>query len=410
MNETWIVTLHGVLAGYLTLNGSQLIFRYADDYLDSKGPILSQTLPLSDKNFDDVITRPFFSNLLPEGDLRQQACHWLGVSESNDFALLKALAGECAGALSLIPPNTPIPDPSKGVYQHLPLSQLATISKNNPLQSWLFDQDQDVRLSLAGAQHKVPLFLEGEKLYLPKQGAPSSHILKPSMGETFPGLVVNEFFCNRLAHEVGLLVPKTQLYHGHFLIKRYDRMEQNGQLMRLHQEDFCQALGFSHHKKYQSEGGPDLKACFQLLTHSNKPAMDRQRLMDWVIFNVLIHNADAHAKNISILYEDHGFRLAPLYDLVCTKVYPGLSQKFAMKIGGENRSEWLQQRHWQRFAQSIDFKETGVMRRLKTQAKRTLDVAHVVADSVMELTGDSVVLKVLDVVVDQCERVLKSGW
>lgn len=139
-------------------------------------------------------------------------------------------------------------------------------------------------------------------------------------------------------------------------MKRYDRETDNaGNLTRVHQEDFCQALDFGYDRKYESEGGPVLKDCFSILAaHSVQPIIDKRNLLRWVVFNYLIGNCDAHIKNISLFITEEGFRLAPFYDLMSTVVYPALSKKLAMKIGGEARPEWILKRHWERLAQQAD--------------------------------------------------------
>ena len=132
-------------------------------------------------------------------------------------------------------------------------------------------------------------------------------------------------------------------------------------MRRLHQEDFCQALGVLSENKYEAEGGPSLVDCFRILAEESSHLLeDRRNLLRWVIFNVLIGNADAHAKNIALLRLPSGARLAPFYDLLSTAVYPHLSRKMAMDIGGENRLDWIQARHWDRMAQAIEVKESLV--------------------------------------------------
>jgi serine/threonine-protein kinase HipA len=139
------------------------------------------------------------------------------------------------------------------------------------------------------------------------------------------------------------------------LVSRYDRKAEGGGIRRLHQIDLCQAMGLPPGKKYESEGGPSLKACFDAVAkHSAQPGPDKNRLIEWVVFNVLAGNMDSHAKNVSLLAADNGkTRLAPFYDMLCTTVYPNLSHKFALKIGGENRPQWMMARHWERFAEQI---------------------------------------------------------
>jgi serine/threonine-protein kinase HipA len=178
---------------------------------------------------------------------------------------------------------------------------------------------------------------------------------------------MNEAYCMILAGKIGLQAPEVTIRRGLdtlFIVKRFDRERTpDGKVVRIHQEDFCQALGVLPEQKYESEGGPALSQCFDLINRSSiSPAADRMALLKWVIFNVLTGNADAHAKNLTILLTDPGPRLAPFYDLLCTKIYGSLTDKLAMKIGGENRPDWLQAKHWKRFADSVSIKQNLVLR------------------------------------------------
>ncbi|MGA1825420.1 MAG: type II toxin-antitoxin system HipA family toxin, partial [bacterium] len=218
---------------------------------------------------------------------------------------------------------------------------------------------EGMRLSLAGAQDKLPVYSKDNKLYLPQGGAASNSIIKPEIKDV-ENTVHNEAFCMMLAQRSGFDVPEVKIQQGKnnfLIIKRYDRKEEGNKVTRIHQEDFCQALGVSYNQKYESEGGPGLRDCFNLLDNNSvQPALDKKRLLEFVVFNYYIGNADAHAKNISLLYENGNIRLAPFYDLMSTLVYEGLSKKMAMKIGGENRFNWVRKRHWERLAKSIDVK------------------------------------------------------
>jgi serine/threonine-protein kinase HipA len=157
----------------------------------------------------------------------------------------------------------------------------------------------------------------------------------------------------QLAQKVGIDVPQTKILSiGElqvYQITRYDRRTENGITQRIHQEDFCQALGIVPENKYEFEGGPNMQRCDELLLGaSSRPALDRQQMLQRVVFNYLIGNNDAHAKNFSLLYSYGECRLAPAYDLVSTAAYPELNQNFAMKIGGRKNAEYLQLRHWMR--------------------------------------------------------------
>jgi serine/threonine-protein kinase HipA len=145
-----------------------------------------------------------------------------------------------------------------------------------------------------------------------------------------------------------------------YLIERYDRArDAGGQMHRIHQEDFCQALGVLPDAKYEKEGGPGLAHCVSLIReYSIQPAIDIKALLDWTVFNYFIGNADAHAKNISFLLLPEGPRLAPFYDLMCTAVYPNLSDRMAMRLGGEDRPDWIIARKWTQCAADLGIKET----------------------------------------------------
>jgi serine/threonine-protein kinase HipA len=215
--------------------------------------------------------------------------------------------------------------------------------------------EDELRLSLAGAQNKLPVYYDGTQLFLPRGSAPSSHILKPG-SPGFEHMPANEHFCMRLAEALGLPVPVSTILRKPsplYLVQRYDRtVSPDSALGRIHQIDFCQALNLPSARKYEKEGGPGLAACFDAIAKfSRQPAKDRLNLISWVIFNYLIGNADAHAKNLSLLITSEGISLAPFYDLISTAVYPDLTLNLALTIGGENRPEWIQERHWEGFAE-----------------------------------------------------------
>jgi serine/threonine-protein kinase HipA len=219
---------------------------------------------------------------------------------------------------------------------------------------------EGLRLSLAGSQSKLPILIRNETIALPLGNTPSTHIIKPEP-ERFPGLVANEVLCMTLARVMGLNVPpvSSRLIGNKpcIVVERYDRTTAtDGAVTRIHQEDFCQALGFPPERKYQQEGGPLLRDCIGLLREwSTVAALDIRDFLDGLIFNVLIGNADAHGKNYSILYRKNDRRLAPFYDLVCTLAWPELSKTPAMKIGKSESIETITPAHWQKMAQ-----ETGV--------------------------------------------------
>lgn len=341
---------------------SSLRFQYDPAWLSTPGASpISLRLPLQKEPFDPEHARPFFANLLPEADVRARIARGLGVSESNDFKLLEELGGDCAGALSLLPEGTS-PE-TTGDYQLISSDELDRMIEQMA-QRPLLTAQEGLRLSLAGAQEKIPVYLKDGRIHLPRGSNASSHILKPAIPR-FPNTVENEAFCMMLAAEAGLSVPKATIREGRqpvYLIERYDRRLLDGKLTRVHQEDFCQALGVDYSRKYEGEGGPGLKACFALLDeHGSDPILDKRNLLKAVVFNHLIGNCDAHAKNFSLLLDNGAVRLAPFYDLLSTKAYGTLSSKFAMRIGGQLRGEWVAKQHWLKLADEAEVGAKAVL-------------------------------------------------
>lgn len=352
MADALHVYLNDRFAGRLREERGQFIFAYEPAWLESGDFIpLSVTMPKRVGEFPDSVARPFFENLLPEGQIRSAIARLKQVSARNTFALLGEIGGDCAGAVSLWPAG----ERPQRRAEYAPLSdeRLTEILGEMQRRPLLVAEDE-LRLSLAGAQNKLPVCYDGVQLALPRGSAPSSHILKPG-SPAFDHMPINEHFCMRFADALGLPVPRSELLRKPnpiYLVERYDRAwATDGALMRLHQIDFCQALNLPSSRKYEKEGGPSLAACFEVIAkYSAQPARDRLQLISWVIFNLLIGNADAHAKNLSLMIVPDGVRLAPFYDLLSTVVYPGLTDRLALKIGGENRPRWIQERHWEEFA------------------------------------------------------------
>ena len=240
---------------------------------------------------------------------------------------------------------------------------------------------------------------------LPLAGAPSTHILKPAV-ERFENVVFNEALCMKLAAEAGLPTAsvETMKVNGvdYLLVKRYDRIHTQGpgtepMVERLHQEDFCQALGIVSEHKYQKEGGPSLKRCFELLREvSSSPVIDLVRLLEAVIYNYLAGNNDAHGKNFSLLYHGVGtanleVRLSPLYDIVSTVYYPELSREMAMKIGGEYSSQAVTAKHFEQLAEEAGLAKPLVRARVPQMAERVIaalgkmEIPHPAAEKVAGL-------------------------
>lgn len=374
------VFLGEVLVGQLEQDASGTTrFHYTQEWLDSPEAVpISNSLPLHGEPFSRNETRPFFSGVLPEGESRNLIAKMFGISDENDFALLARIGAECAGAVSLLPPGE-FPVAAKPNYRKIRLQELVGNLRELP-RNPLLAREKGIRLSLAGAQGKLAVRIRKGSFFLPMNGSPSSHILKPQNAH-FAGLVENEYFCMRLASRAGLDAAHVEIGGAgdiQFLqVERYDRRPlPDGRLQRIHQEDFCQALGVPPELKYQQEGGPNLKNCFELVRSVvTIPGLDLLRLFDAVVFNVLIGNCDAHGKNFSLLRERNSIRLAPLYDLVSTQVYPDLSREMAMKVGGERNPQKLTARNWHLFFDLVGIGRAAAQQRLLTTAARIQAVA-----------------------------------
>jgi serine/threonine-protein kinase HipA len=361
MARTLDVYLHRDLVGHLIQDDDgQMFFDYTEIWRENPAAMpLSHSLPLRKERFTRKECSGFFGGILPEQKLREIVAKNLGISAKNDFAMLEQIGGECAGAVTFLPAGEPLPE-REDRYRDLSDKELVDMLKTLPRRP-LLAGDADVRLSLAGAQDKVPVRVSGDRISIPLGGAPSTHILKPA-NERFAGLIFNEMLCLDLAKTAGLFVARAETRNidgmDYILVERYDRSvirssDGSERYERVHQEDFCQASGIVSEKKYQSEGGPSLKQCFDLLREvSTAPVIDLERLLEAVIFNYLIGNNDAHAKNFSLVYTVAGSeaRFSPLYDLVCTVYYPELSKKMAMKIGGEYLSDRISPGHFETLA------------------------------------------------------------
>lgn len=405
MAKTLDVYLFRNLIGHLVQDdGGQMVFDYAESWTKTPNACpLSHSLPPRPERFTRKECRGFFAGILPEENKREVIARNLGISARNDYAMLERIGGECAGAVTFLPAGDLLPDHN---YNYHPLTneELVAILQELPKRP-LLAGEKGVRLSLAGAQDKIAVRVDGDQVSLPLDGASSTHILKPAI-ERFEGVVFNEALSMKLAAAVGLPTAPVEFRTVEdmtfLLVERYDRVYRPGSdeafpIERVHQEDFCQALGIVPETKYQKEGGPSLKDCFGLLREiSSAPVIDLGRLLDAVIFNYLAGNNDAHGKNFSLLYpgsrtEDFQVRLAPLYDIVSTIYYPELSREMAMKLGGEYSSERVTPGNFEKLAEEAGLAKPLVRRRVPELADAiltaipTLDATNPVAEGVAAL-------------------------
>ncbi len=303
----------------------------------------------------------FFENLLPEGEQRSLLC--LRHQVSSVFGMLQAVGGDTAGALVLLPEGQSL---QAAQYRAFSWAQLGHLLHGEPLSEQVDESvlELPARVSVSGAQVKMLLSLdENGNPLLPLGVSASTHILKPDMVRNHVKLfatAINETLIMRTSALCGLPTAEVayQAQVRACLVTRHDRVRNlDGSVRRLWQCDFCQLAGLPSGSKYESDGGPGFKQCFDLLAlHSAQPALDQRNLLRWLFFNLFVGNNDSHAKNIALLATGQGLRLAPFYDLLSTRVYSGLAKHFAFTIGGESLPGALQAAHLHSLAQQLQVK------------------------------------------------------
>ena len=324
---------------------------------------------------------------------------------------MERIGGECAGAIALVPEEMEGRTPSDSGVRWLSEGEVIEIMDRLPHQP-LLAGEQGLRLSLAGAQVKLPVVIDSTsggatRLALPLGDTPSTHIIKPEPLR-FPGLAENEAWCMALARRIGLDAAEAwaeRIGNVPCLIsKRYDRVKgESGEIVRrLHQEDFCQALGYPSSRKYQQEGGPSLRECFQMIRDwSTTPVLDIRHMLNAVIFAAVTGNADAHGKNYSFIYAQDTRRMAPLYDQVCTLAWPELSTTLSMKIGSAARLSEVSPEHFKQLCSMAKLGWPMARERIKTVCRQILDATG--EPGVMpELTNSTV----REIVTKRAERML----
>ncbi len=356
MSDLLRVYKGGVLVGVLDKGDGEPFygFTYDEAYLKMSSAMpLSLSLPLSARRYTGHEAMPFFEGLLPEGDVREAVARQFHVSALRPMELIRVLGKDCAGDVVVLGEDDGCDLPEEAAYVP-PLNALEEIARY-PYGA-ISQLRAEYRLSLAGGQEKIALFHDdraplAEGWFAPLAGAPSSHIIKPQVTDRFPFLALNEFMCMEAARALGLDVPDAAIVPGEhppfFVVRRYDResAEESGDgtpqmLRRVHQEDFCQAIGRTSGEKYETRKthhAQDMAAI--LVGYAARPIEALGELFRRIALNYLIGNCDAHLKNYSLLLrEGAAVSLAPVYDLVCTAIYDGrfgggLSRSMGIRIG-----------------------------------------------------------------------------
>ena len=405
--------------------GRNILFAYDVGWLDGTGFPISISLPLSIHD-REVNAHAWFTGLLPEGDAKLLACRISGVRQSDPMGLLLASGADCAGALSILPSEEYMPAAAEA-QRELLVDELVRLVRSSGRDMPAFP-DGGVRFSLSGAQQKLAVIYDGGTYFLSTRASPSSHILK---FETAPGVCFAESIAHAIAGEAGLPVVET-----HFLqigdgddqppwlrISRYDRVrDQDGALVRVHQEDMAQALKLHSFEKYQTDeydDGPSIRAIAQLLqAHAAQPAVALSTLLDWQILNCLLGNWDGHAKNLSLLYPA-GQRapvLAPSYDMVSIEYLnqfrPELdyyARDMGLAVGGNIKLERVTRTDWEQMAVDLGMPIKTVLARVEEKATILPDMSdRVLAQFIAQHGGNDDYEQMLKVVGAHCRQVLDS--
>jgi serine/threonine-protein kinase HipA len=337
-------------------------FQYEKEWLTTAGCFpLSLSLPLSAEIFENKLTLSFFENLLPEGDIRQQIEKHHHIYGTYNF--LKNFGKDCAGAVTILAQEIK-PSDFKTDYTELKVSEIdKAIDDNQSVADLLLSMNPGY-FSIAGAQDKFVCVFKNDKFYLPQAMTPTTHIVKaPINRKGTRQSVYNEYYCMSLAKAVGFNVPHFFIFnkakHPLFVIERYDRLiDSDGLIRRIHQQDFCQALGLRSESKYEIEGGPSIKDNYELIQSNvffNKRFDNLNSYLEWISFNLIIGNNDSHSKNISFLMSP-GIELAPFYDMLCTEVYPNLTKKFSFLVGGRDEPDKIGKNQFEKLNEQLVLK------------------------------------------------------
>ena len=385
------------LVGTIHVDRGGPSFTYASGWIGLKGAFpISLTMPLKSERFAPGIFLPWAANLLPESEQLRTIGQLLGMARSDVIGLLSAIGGDTAGALSFGHPGRASPVQWRAVGKAEELERMIEDLPNKP---FLVGED-GVSMSLAGVQSKVAVAVDCDgRIFIPMNGSPSTHILKPD-SPRLPGGVQNEAFCLTLAKRMRIPAPEVTTGRAgmrtYLLVKRYDRTDVGGRCRRLHQEDYCQALSKPPSAKYETNQtgtrGPTLKDMFDI-TWRHMPPAEIVRLLDMVLLHVLACNSDAHAKNYSIIIRAGNVSLAPTYDVMCGEVWENVTKNLAQKIGGISRGDHLNRTHWRQFARECGLNPKQVIDRIDAFAKSAIAEAKLAASEVAAMpAGDNPIL------------------
>ena len=347
------VYLNGRIVGQVHRSSSGAIdFRYDQSWLDwSRAIPVSLSLPLREDRYIGAPVLAVFENLLPDNpDVRRRVAARSDAAGSDAYSLLAAIGRDCVGALQYIPEGEEATPTSQIVAREVSDEEIAAIIGDLAQSPLGLGDDHEFRISLAGAQEKTALLRIGEQWHVPHGTTPTTHIIKPEIGVLKNGIdlslsVENEYLCLKIVAALGL--PATNAEMANFagrkalVVERFDRRwTKDNRLLRVPQEDCCQALSVPPNIKYEADGGPGIEKIAELLKGSDTPEKDRDIFFKAQMVFWLLGATDGHAKNFSLrLAPGRSFHLAPLYDVLSAQPNVDAKQiaknrmKVAMAVG-----------------------------------------------------------------------------
>jgi len=366
----------------------QFALRYTAEWIDASSSYsISPHIPLKGPAASSSTIRRFIENLLPEGRALDIVSTTYQISRNNLYGFIRELGQETAGALSFFPDDAPPSTHSeKREVTHQELATRIAERATLPFTVW----DGRVRMSIAGYQDKLSVYIEQDRLYLVSGELASTHILKPEpQDERLAKLVANEHYCMTLAARIGVPtadVSILRLPSPVLVIKRFDRVAEHGTVRCRHIIDACQALNFPVSYKYERNfgSGRDVRdvregVSFQRLVsiaeYAVEKALMRLSLVRWALFQFLIGNADAHGKNVSFFCAPQGLALAPFYDLVSVVQYPHVAHELAMGFGDEFVIENVRAYDLAMFAKRTGTPRALLVREMRRMAKAAISAA-----------------------------------
>lgn len=394
--------------------GNPPVFRYDPAWLSLSGAFpISTTMPLREDAYGWEILAPWLLNLLPEdSDTIRTIARIVDVPHTDVLGLLERVGRDTSGAVSFAERGSTEPNV-------LPVDSAGDLEKiidELPRKPFLAG-DEGVSMSLAGVQTKLSVrMMPDGRIGIPVDGAASSHILKPDSKNLW-GSVFNEAFCMTLAQRVGVPAPAVTTGKAggrdYLLVARYDRSQEGAALRRLHQEDFCQALGLPPSAKYQHSQFRGPKGSFAKMVDRLREVGaggEVLRIWDAMVFNVLCCNTDAHMKNYSILITGGGIELAPIYDVMCAAVWDGITKNLALDVADKRVGDYIERRHWEREAQKCGLRPAAAISRVKTLAEKMLKETKLAKEQIeaMPAGGHALLDDVERAVVRRCETILSG--